>query len=241
MIWGVNTVLEALRSQTRPIHKILILKGAKHHRLRELIDLGRAANIPIQFVERNALDRATGRGTHQGVVAHVAAQPYVQADNIVSNLTPDSLLVLLDEVEDPHNLGAILRTAHCAGADAVVITKHRSVGLTQIVAKASAGAIEYIPVARVTNLASFLDELRERGVRLIGVEASGQQIYTQCDYTGPVALIFGSEGKGLRRLTRDKCDTTVFIPMAGKIDSLNVSVAVGVILFEARRQRQAGR
>lgn len=238
MILGINPILEALRAQSRPINKILIVKGAKHHRLRDLIDMARAANIPIQFVERPALDRLAHGGSHQGVVAHIVAQPYADADDVMSRLTQDSLLVVLDEVEDPQNLGAILRTAHCAGADAVIITKHRSVGLTHTVAKASAGAIEHLPVARVTNLAAFLSALKEHGVRVIGVEASGRRVYTEGDYAGPVALVFGSEGKGLRRLTKETCETTVFIPMVGRIGSLNVSVAVGIILFEVRRQRQ---
>jgi 23S rRNA (guanosine2251-2'-O)-methyltransferase len=241
LLYGVNAVIEALRAGARPIHKVLVAKGVKPHRLQEMLQLIRAAGIPVQLVERNALDRVSAGGAHQGVVAQVAAHSLADAEALLDEITPDSLLVVLDEVEDPHNLGAIIRTAYCAGARAVVITKHRSAGLTQVVAKASAGAVEYLPVMRVTNLASFMEALKDRGVHLVGVEASGQQEYGQLVYPRPLALVFGSEGRGLRRLTAEKCDTTVFIPMAGRINSLNVSVAVGVVLFEARRQWQSAR
>jgi 23S rRNA (guanosine2251-2'-O)-methyltransferase len=227
-----------LRAQTRPVHKILLAEGAKNPRISELIDLARASNIPIERVSGNTLDQLTRNNKHQGVVAVVAVKSFLDEEELLAHLTPTSVLVILDEVEDPHNLGAIIRTAHCAGADAVVITKHRSAGLSEVVAKASAGAIEYLPVVRVTNLVSFFERLKEADVRVIGVDPAGGSTYNRYPYTRPLALVFGGEGKGLRRLTRERCDERLSIPLRGKIDSLNVSVAVGVVLFEVLRQRE---
>jgi len=238
-LWGRHAVLEALRSATRPVHKIFIATGAGDSHLAELIQLARQSGIPIQWVNRSKLDKLTSGQRHQGVVAAVAAKGYLDPDDIIAHLNAQTLLVILDEVEDPHNLGAVIRTAHCVGADAVITTKHRSAGLSEVVARVSAGSIEYIPVARVTNLASFIDGLKDQGVRVIGVEPEGRVQYWQYSYKGPLAVVFGSEGKGLRRLTREHCDDLVFIPMKGRIDSLNVSVAVGVVLFEVLRQRAA--
>lgn len=237
-IWGRHAVLEALRSATRPIHKLFIAEGAGDPRLSELLQLARQASIPIQRVNRNRLDQLTQGERHQGVVAAVAVREYADAEDVLARANSQTLLVILDEVEDPHNLGAIIRTAYCAGSQAVVITKHRSAGLSDVVAKASAGAIEYIPIARVTNLAAFLDRLKDQGIRVIGVELKAPIAYGDCSFTGPVAIIFGSEGKGLRRLTRERCDELVSIPMRGKLNSLNVSVAVGIVLFEVLRQRE---
>lgn len=241
LIWGRHAVLEALRSQTRPLHKILIAAGASDPRFSELVTLARSANVPIHRVNRNVLDQLTQGQRHQGVAAWVAVRGYVDPEDVLARITPHTLLVILDQVEDPHNLGAIIRTAHCAGTDTVIITKHRSAGLSEAVAKASAGAIEYIPIARVTNLASFIDRLKEGGARVIGVDPAGHAAYTDYQYTGALAFVFGSEGKGLRRLTRERCDDLITIPMKGKIDSLNVSVAVGVVLFEVLRQRARGK
>ncbi len=215
----------------------MIAEGIKDAWLTEVMNLARAANLPVQRVPRKVLDRLTQTAKHQGVLASVAAREYLDGDELLGQLRATTLLVLLDEVEDPHNLGAIIRTAYCAGADAVVVTKHRSAGLTDVVAKASAGAIEHIPIARVTNLAAFIDALKERGVRVLGLSPQGREAYTGNLWQGPLAVVFGGEGKGLRRLTQERCDDLVFIPQEGKIDSLNVSVAVGIVLFEILRQR----
>jgi 23S rRNA (guanosine2251-2'-O)-methyltransferase len=239
LIYGLSPVVEALRSRRRSVNKIVIAQGAHSARLQELINLARSAGIPLQFVPREKLDHLAAATKHQGVVAYLAGFEYADGDEILGSIQPDSLLVLLDEVEDPRNLGAIIRTAHCAGARAVVIPKHRAVGLTETVAKTSAGAVAYTPVARVTNLVSFIRQLKDCGVRVVGVEADGNVPHTRGDYSGPVAFVFGSEGTGLRRLTKEHCDLIVSIPMRGQINSLNVSVAVGVVLFEVLRQRTA--
>jgi 23S rRNA (guanosine2251-2'-O)-methyltransferase len=204
-----------------------------------VIALARAANIPIQRVSRKALDQFAQGQRHQGVVASVAVRDYADPEDILARLTPQTLLVVLDEVEDPRNLGAIIRTAYGAGSQAVVITKHHSAGLSEAVAKASAGSVEYLPVARVANLASFLIRLKEQDIQVIGVEPGAAIPYCDYSYQGPLAIVFGSEGKGLRRLTRERCDSLVSIPMRGKLNSLNVSVAVGIVLFEVLRQRGA--
>ncbi|HEY9233359.1 MAG TPA: 23S rRNA (guanosine(2251)-2'-O)-methyltransferase RlmB, partial [Blastocatellia bacterium] len=186
---------------------------------------------------RIALDRLAVGANHQGVIAIAAAASYTDEDELLDRLTPQSLLVLLDGVEDPHNLGAIIRTAECAGALAVVIPERRAAHVTEVVAKTAAGATEHLPIARVTNLANFIEKLKRHNVWVVGVEASGDMDYTRYDYAGAVALVFGGEGHGLHRLVRERCDVTVSIPLRGRITSLNVSVAVGVVLFEALRQR----
>ncbi len=237
IIYGWAPVFEAVRARGRAVHKLLVARQSKPHRLTELLAEARRAGIPVHFVSRDVLDRLIPQGTHQGVVAYLAAGEYVDPQDILAALPPEALLVLLDHVEDPRNLGAILRTAHCAGVYAVIIPKDRAAGLTEVVAKTSAGAWVYTPLARVTNLVAFCRELRERGVRIVGVEADGEVPYTKAEYGGSVAFVFGSEGKGLRRLTRAHCDLIVSIPLKGQITSLNVSVAVGIVLFEALRQR----
>ncbi len=238
IIYGWAPVREAIRTRSQAVHKVLIARGGK--RRNELVAEARSAGIPVHLVSRAVLDRLAPQAAHQGVIAYLAAGEYADPEQILANLTEETLLVLLDHVEDPRNLGAILRTAHGAGAQAVVIPKDRAVGLTEVVAKTSAGAWIYTPLARVTNLAAFCRQLRERAVRIIGVEADGPVSYTEVAYTGPIAFVFGSEGKGLRRLTRAHCDLIVSIPMKGQINSLNVSVAVGIVLFEALRQRTKG-
>jgi 23S rRNA (guanosine2251-2'-O)-methyltransferase len=171
----------------------------------------------------------------------VAPVRYADEAYLLENISPETVLILLDGVEDPHNLGAIIRTAECAGATAVIIPERRAAHVTEAVAKSSAGAVEHLPVARVTNLANFIEQLKKRNVWVIGVERSADMEYTGHDYSGAVALVFGGEGHGLHRLVRERCDLLVSIPMRGRITSLNVSVAVGVVLFEAARQRGEGR
>jgi len=238
-IYGVSPVLEALRAGGRRIERIIIASGARHERLREILDSARQAGVPVRQEPRAALDRLSNHLNHQGVIAVVAAAGYVDGTDLLAKVSPQTILVLLDGVEDPHNLGAIIRTAECAGAAAVVIPERRAAHITEVVAKTSAGAIEHLPVARVTNLAAFIEQLKKANVWVIGVEESGALPYTKYDYSGPLALVFGGEGAGLHRLVREKCDVVLSIPMQGRVGSLNVSVAVGVVLFEALRQRKA--
>ncbi|HLG14293.1 MAG TPA: 23S rRNA (guanosine(2251)-2'-O)-methyltransferase RlmB [Blastocatellia bacterium] len=236
-IYGVNPVLEALRSSSHRIEKLLIADGIRGDRLRAVIAEAKRAGIPVRREPRAALDRISGQANHQGVVAVAAARRYRDSYDLLAKLTSDTILVLVDGVEDPQNLGAIIRTAECAGASAVILPQRRSAHVTEVVAKTSAGAVEHLPVAIVTNLASFIDELKSNNVWVIGVEASGEMNYTEYEYTGALALVFGGEGHGLHRLVRERCDVVVRIPMAGRVTSLNVSVSVGVVLFEAVRQR----
>lgn len=244
-IHGLLPVLEALRARRRAINKILIAAGANQNRLRELTEVARVAGIVIEQRDRRALDELTGSANHQGVVALVAAaaraQTYVDADKLLNTLSDTPLVVLLDGIEDPHNLGAILRTCEGAGVDGVFIPEHRAAGLNETVAKTSAGAVEYVRVARVTNLVPLIAELKKRGVWVVGVEGGAATSYTEFDCNAPLALVFGSEGKGVRRLVREKCDAIISIPLRGQLNSLNVSVAAGVVLFEVLRQRVAGK
>lgn len=239
VIYGVLPVLEALRAGGRRIDRIVIAEGARDTRLREVIEAARHAHITIRREPRIALDRLTHNANHQGVVAITSAAGYADADDLLAGVTPQAIFILLDGVEDPHNLGAIIRTAECGGASAVIVPERRAAHVTDAVSKTSAGAVEHLPVARVTNLASFIEELKKRNVWVVGVEGSGEMTYTDFDYSGALALVFGGEGSGLHRLVRERCDALVKIPMRGKVTSLNVSVAVGVVLFEAIRQRGA--
>ena len=236
-IYGVLPVLEALRSGARRIERIVIAEGTRHERLREVIEAARSAGLPVRREPRASLDRLSGRANHQGVVAIGAAATYADAQDLLSRVRPATIFIILDGVEDPHNLGAIIRTAECAGAAGVILPERRAAHITEVVAKTSAGAVEYLPVARVTNLATFIEQLKKANVWVIGVEQSGEMGYGDFDYSGALALIFGGEGHGLHRLVRERCDALISIPMRGRITSLNVSVAVGVVLFEAMRQR----
>lgn len=236
-IYGLLPVLEALRAGGRRIERIVVAEGVRHERFREIFEAAREAGISVRREPRAALDRLSGRANHQGVIAVAAVSSYADASDLLANVTPETVFVLLDGVEDPHNLGAIIRTAECAGATAVIIPERRSAHVTEVVAKTSAGAIEYLPVARVTNLTSFIEDLKKHNVWVVGVEADASLSYTGYDYRGAVALVFGGEGHGLHRLVRERCDVVVSIPMRGRVNSLNVSVSVGVVLFEATRQR----
>jgi 23S rRNA (guanosine2251-2'-O)-methyltransferase len=237
-IYGILPVLEALRARARRIEKILIAEGAKTDRLRDIFDAARRAGVVIRREPRVALDRMTGNASHQGVVAIIAAASYADEEELLAQVSNETLLVLLDGIEDPRNLGAIIRTAECAGASAVIIPDRRAAHITDTVVKTAAGATEYLPVACVKNLAAFIEQLKKRNVWVVGVEGDAKIAYTAYDYSGATALVFGSEGKGLHRLVRERCDALVSIPMRGRISSLNVSVAVGVTLFEAARQRK---
>jgi 23S rRNA (guanosine2251-2'-O)-methyltransferase len=230
---GIHPVLEALRAH-HPFNRVLIAKGASGPRLQEIIDLCRDLSVPVRFEPREALDRLTGSSAHQGVVALGAAHRHVELEEVAAGA---GLLVILDGVEDPHNLGAIIRTAHAAGAAAVVVPERRAAGLTETVAKAAAGALEHLPVARVGNLTQALEQLKRRGYWIYGLDERGDRRYDQVDYAAPTALVLGGEGKGLHQLVRQHCDFVVRIPLAGKISSLNVSVAAGIVLFEWKRRK----
>ena len=238
LIYGVLPVLEALRADNRRIDKVLIADGAKEHRLAEIIDLCRSRSIAWNRVPRESFGKNLDpSANHQGVIAFTAAADYVTTDDILEKAADIALIVILDGVEDPRNLGAILRAAECAGVDGVVIPERRAVGLNDTVAKSSAGAIEYVKVAKTTNLNRLIENLKERDIWVVGTSADADMNYSDWDWTKASALVLGGEGGGLHRLVAENCDVLVKIPMYGKIDSLNVSVAAGVILFEARRQR----
>lgn len=229
---GIHPIAEALRAG-HPLERILIAQGAGGPRLQEIIDLARKSGIPVRFEPRAALEKLAGTSAHQGIVALGAARKYAGLDSVAEA----EMLVVLDGVEDPHNLGAIIRTAHAAGAGAVIIPERRAVGVTDVVAKAAAGAIEHLPVVRVTNINRALEELKERGYWIYGLDERGEQPHDQTDFAQRSVLVLGGEGKGLHEQVRKNCDVIVRIPMAGKIASLNVSVAAGVVLFEWRRRR----
>lgn len=239
LIFGVLPVLEALRSNSRRIQKLVIAEGIRAHRLLEVFELAREHHIVIDRISRDRLERIVGHDVnHQGVIAFSAAADYVSADEILDSIKGAALLVLLDGVEDPRNLGAILRTVECAGADGVFLPERRAVGLNETVAKSSAGAIEHVRVAKVTNLNRLIDDLKSQSIWVVGTSGDADMNYSDWDWTQPSALVLGSEGSGLHRLVAENCDALVKIPMYGRIDSLNVSVAAGVVLFEARRQRE---
>jgi 23S rRNA (guanosine2251-2'-O)-methyltransferase len=240
VIYGLLPVLEALRANARRIDKIMIADGARAHRLSEIVELARQHGVQRDFVPRETLAKFVERdANHQGVIAMAAAADYVSADEIFDQAKENALFVVLDGVEDPRNLGAILRSAECAGVDGVFIPERRAVGLTETVAKSSAGAAEYIKVAKVANINRLIEELKSRNVWVVGTSGSAAMSYTDWDWTRPCALVLGGEGSGLHRLVAENCDVLVKIPMYGKIESLNVSVAAGVVLFEALRQRGA--
>lgn len=240
LIFGVLPVLEALRAENRRIDKIFVLEGARENRLNEIFRLAREKRILLQKTSRENLSRMVEDGAnHQGIVAFIASAEYSDAGKLLEEIAAkeNSLTVILDGVEDPRNFGAILRTVECAGADGVFIPERRAVGLTETVAKSSAGAAEYVPVAKVGNLNRLIEELKSNNIWVVGTSGDAGMDYTEWDWTRSSALVLGSEGKGLHRLTAEKCDALVKIPMHGRIESLNVSVAAGVILFEAIRQR----
>ncbi len=241
---GVHAVREALEA-ARALERIVIARGRHGERIEQIVQLARARGVPVRFEDRGQVDRLAGTSEHQGVVALAAAKEVVRLEDLLRKSagqdTKKGLLVLLDGVEDPQNLGAIVRTALAAGADGVVIPERRAAGLTESVSRASAGALAHLPVARVTNLARAMEELKEAGYWLVGLEERAEKLYTEADLTSPVGIVLGSEGKGLHELVRKRCDLLVSIPTSGPVRSLNVSVATGIVLFEAVRQRQASK
>ena len=241
-VYGVLPVLELLRAGSRRIDKVILAEGARESRISKIIDLTLQKGILLERAPRELFERSVRSDVnHQGVLALTAAGEYADADEILGGLSENAFVLILDGIEDPRNLGAVLRTAECAGVDGVFIPERRAVGLTETVAKSSAGALEYIKVAKVPNLNRLIDELKEKGVWIVGAADDATTDHADWDWNRPTALILGSEGRGLHRLVAENCDVLVKIPMYGKIGSLNVSVAAGVILFEARRQRIAKR
>lgn len=239
IIAGRNPVKEALRSG-RPINKILIAEGVLTGPLLEIFATARARSIPVQKVDRQRLEKFASGTAHQGVLAFLAAKEYVEVDDILAGVSPGEapLLIILDEISDPHNLGAILRSADAAGVHGVVIPRRRSAPLTPTVAKASAGAIEYVKVARVANLPQTIESLKKKGLWIIGAEANGEDLYWDAKLDGPLALVIGGEGKGLGRLVKEHCDSIVRLPMSGQVNSLNASVAAALLVYEVLRQRR---
>jgi 23S rRNA (guanosine2251-2'-O)-methyltransferase len=243
---GIHAVREALEAG-RAFDRIVIAKGRQDSRVEEIVQAARARNISVRFEDRGQLDRLADSKDHQGIVALVAARAAGTLDEILATANAGAgrgekgLIVLLDGVEDPHNLGAVIRTALAAGAHGVVIPERRAAGLTDTVARASAGALAHLAVAKVTNLVRTMEELKEAGYWLVGLDERGEKNYTDVDYTSPVGIVLGGEGKGLHELTRKRCDFVVSLPTTGPVKSLNVSVAAGVVLFEALRQRRGKR
>lgn len=231
---GIHPVREALRAG-RDLDRVLIARGAGGPRLQEIIDLARQHSVPLRFEPREALDRASNGAAHQGVLAFGAAQRYAVLDQVLDGA---QLLVVLDGVEDPHNLGAILRTAHAAGASAVLIPERRAAGLTETVAKAAAGALEHLPVVRIGNVSQTLEALKAKGFWIYGLDERARDLYSEIDYAKPTVFVLGGEGQGLHQLVKKHCDAQVRIPMAGAISSLNVSVAAGIVLFEWNRRNK---
>lgn len=235
---GRNAVLEAFRSG-RSVDKLFILKGCKDGPVQTILREAKKQDVIVNFVEKERLDQISETKRHQGVIAIAASYAYSSVEAILAKAREKGeapFILLLDGIEDPHNLGAIIRTANLAGAHGVIIPKHRASGLTAIVAKTSAGALNYTPVAKVTNMAQTIEDLKKEGLWFACADMDGTVLYKQ-DLRGPIGLVIGNEGNGVSRLIREKCDFTVSIPMKGNIDSLNASVAAGVLAFEIVRQR----
>ncbi|WP_124726380.1 23S rRNA (guanosine(2251)-2'-O)-methyltransferase RlmB [Staphylospora marina] len=240
-IMGKHAVLEALAAGSR-VEKVLLAQGVQMRGFQAILDKAKESRIPVQRVPRAKLDKLAEGKNHQGVMAQIAAWRYASVEELFKRAESrgeSPFFILLDGIEDPHNLGAIIRSADAAGAHGVVIPKRRAVGLTASVAKAAAGALEHVPVAKVPNLNQFAEELKERGVWLVGSDGAANTLYTGVDYTVPVALVIGSEGQGMGRLLKEKCDFLVKLPMRGNVTSLNASVAAGILMYEVLRSRNA--
>ena len=237
-IEGRNAVIEAYRAG-RPIDKLFILDGCQDGPILTIKREAKAKQTPVKFVTKERLDQLSETGKHQGVIAYAAAYEYATVEEILDNARQKGeapFLFLLDNIEDPHNLGAIIRTANLAGAHGVIVPKNRAAGLTAVVAKTSAGALNFTPVARVTNLAKTIEELKKEGIWFVWADMGGTTMY-DLNLTGPIGLVIGNEGEGVGRLVKEKCDMVASIPMKGDIDSLNASVAAGVLAYEIVRQR----
>jgi 23S rRNA (guanosine2251-2'-O)-methyltransferase len=237
LICGINPVLEALSAGTRHFDRLLVVKGLRSRRVSEAIGRASQMAIPLRFETRETLDRMAPGIPHQGLIAVVSAKPSVDLPSLLVAVRDPALLVVLDGVEDPRNLGAIIRTAEAAGADGVLLPERHSAGLSETVNRASAGALEHVRVARIGNLVQALSTLKERGIWVVGFDAAGTERWDTVDFRRPIALVLGGEGKGIRRLVREHCDHLVGLPLFGHVSSLNVSVAAGIALYEVIRQR----
>ena len=239
ILFGRRPVLSALKAD-RPVHRLLLARGGRGGLVDEIRGSARRVGVPVDLRDRPALDRLAGGGNHQGVVALMAARSYADFGRVLGEAREGGFLVFLDGIQDPHNLGAILRTAHALGADAAVIPRRGGAGLTSTAAKAAAGAAEQLPLCRVANLRRALDQARGAGLWLTGLDAGGDRLFDTLDFTGPGALVVGSEGRGLRPLVREGCDFVARIPTGrGEAGSMNASVAAGIALYEVFRQRRA--
>jgi 23S rRNA (guanosine2251-2'-O)-methyltransferase len=239
-LFGINVLLEALRSGSRDFEKVHIAKGLHGKGIDEIVRLCKSLNIYIHFESRDVIERLSGTAKNQGVFGVVAAKGYSSVEDILEvsqKRNEHPFILILDGVEDPRNFGAIIRTAEGAGVHGIIIPKHRSSGLTDVVARTSAGAIEYVHIAKVTNICQTIDWLKEQGVWVYGLDMKGEKVYNKLFYTAPLAIVIGGEGKGIRESVSKACDEIVRIPLFGKVSSLNVSVAAGVILFEIAGQR----
>ena len=235
---GFHAVEEALAAG-RPLDRIVVARGRHGDRVEEIVQKAKSRGVPVRFEDRQQLDRLAGTRDHQGIAALVAAKRAVEIEDLIAANHGNGLLVLLDGVEDPHNLGAIVRSSLAAGAQGVVIPERRAAGLTDTVERASAGALAHLPIARAKNLVRAMEEMKEAGYWLVGLDERAEKNYTEVDLKGAIGLVLGGEGEGLHELTRKRCDFLVSIPTTGPVRSLNVSVAAGVILFELVRQRRA--
>nr|WP_027630441.1 23S rRNA (guanosine(2251)-2'-O)-methyltransferase RlmB [Ruminiclostridium cellobioparum] len=236
---GRNSILEALRAN-RTINKLFVIKGEREGSIRQIVAMAREKGIIVTEVEKSALDSMSSSRSHQGVIAFVAVKEYVEVDDILQLAQEKGqppFIIILDEIADPHNFGAILRTANAVGAHGVIIPKRRAIGLTSAVSKAAAGAVEYVPVSRVTNIAQTIEYLKKNNVWVVGTDATGEKAFYESDLKGPLALVVGSEGEGMGKLIREKCDFVVNIPMQGEISSLNASVAAAIVMYEILKQR----
>jgi 23S rRNA (guanosine2251-2'-O)-methyltransferase len=237
VIYGINAVTEALKATPEKIERICVERGQKNSRIQDIVDLARLKHVRISFEERSWLDRKAEGARHQGILCFAAEMPSFDSEDILAQAKNPGLLVVLDGVEDPHNLGAILRSAEAAGADGVILPQHRSAALSATVVKASAGAASHIKLARIPNLAQFIESLKKKGFWVAGLDADSDKAIWELDLTVPTALILGNEGKGLHRLVKEKCDYVVSLPIRGVVSSYNVSVAAGIALYEVIRQR----
>jgi 23S rRNA (guanosine2251-2'-O)-methyltransferase len=234
---GFHAVEEALAAG-RALDRIVIARGRHGERVEQIVRLAKSCSVPVRFEDRQQLDRLVGARDHQGIAAMAARKSAAELEDLLGARNPQGLLVLLDGIEDPHNLGAIVRTSLAAGANGVVIPERRAAGLSDTVERSSAGALAHLPVARVKNLVRAMEEIKEAGYWLVGLDERAEKNYTEMDLAGPVGIVLGSEGEGLHELTRKHCDYLVSIPTTGHVRSLNVSVAAGIILFEVVRQRR---
>jgi 23S rRNA (guanosine2251-2'-O)-methyltransferase len=239
LICGINPVLEAISAGTRHFDRLLVVKGLRNRRISEAMARASQLGIPLRFEARETLDRMAGGVPHQGLIAVVSAKPVIGVEELLKQARDPALVVVLDGVEDPRNLGAILRSVEAAGSDGVLLPERHSAGLSESVSRASAGALDHVRVARIGNVVQALDTLKARGFWVVGFDAAGTERWDQVDYRRPIALVLGGEGRGIRRLVRERCDHLASIPLFGHVGSLNVSVAAAIALYEVVRQRGA--